>query len=58
MVKKKEVSIINSPDWRAVIYNRLDGTAYEVGNNKESVVNTIITVIQELEEEDNIMETI
>ena len=24
MVKKKEVSIINSPDWRAVIYNRLD----------------------------------
>ena len=55
MVKKKEVSIINSPDWRAVIYNRLDGTAYEVGNNKESVVNTIITVIQELEEEDNIM---
>ena len=58
MVKKKEVSIINSPDWRAVIYNRLDGTAYEVGNNKESVGNTIITVIQELEEEDNIMETI
>ena len=29
-----------------------------MGNNKESVVNTIITVIQELEEEDNIMETI